>query len=1018
MSCWKIQILDSFPVPSRWLEDGRLYLDTDESTDTRLSRRLDQITDIDEILGEKILPFDIPLTPRNLYILRNYIDPNILDPEFVYIRVRIVGGALPVNQVNLYVTEDSMPDQRISVEIRSDEVNPIALAERYHLNQIEFDEFEIDWQTVLDNWENESSYEPGGKGYYMLLANFGKFLYDTILKPSPIDTRFIFHVKKLLEDGFCNIGWKFESPFLETTVGKRIATYIGKPDYGDDPSVHPNREFSARVEQEDYSVPDEYRDVWKQWTILWTEDFDPGNVFQTAPGLFSGIGEYNFRLQGEVRMSFRNPVEPAPGSNGPGFIYNGAHWGVRISTITSLGGVISLAEFTQHGITSDGEVNIFPFDLLVENYLVSPGNLIMVEVYSDNTINFNPTKVDFDFTFFNEAIRTYYSLGDSVFPEDTIHPDYTLLDLLKGVRGLIMGKLDIDYINNTITLLPTEKGEFFEEEVEGYFKDNPITYDLRDGQIVDSEKTITPNREVDRYQLLRFKRGNDASIQELDLDDDNPLWSRKIDLGPQYKENTRNIENPFFEPTINKTQGFRRNDGFGFSFVDIPRLTDNLDFKLSTKIGPRIFIIHGLEAGATRILPDGNQIPGTIPWNDDQLSSYPYVAQYPNFRDSNLEKLPHLIYGYEDDDLYNAFVKRAIAMLVDNTSIEILYQLSQADFRSMSFREIFLFRSKGKAVFGRLIEMRDFDPCSTITTPMLLRPDKQTTDACLDDQDETEILNCNNAPTLNVSQVDNCYNFSTGGSFEQNPVEIVIEWRYASQSTWTEATQLCDPSEPFYVRAIFRYSEDSMCPEQIETQYIDPCGNNNPILTLEYDIDTETLLIMIEGQIESELDLANTEITYTIDGGSPTTINGNSVSLDISEGEVCAEATVVYLDGCPSDDIDEICITIPLSPPDCDQNTPDVACEEIIPGQGVFTFIRSGVVQDPVLIDQIQYRNIGEDLWKTWDEHTVLECPFEYRRVVIWCQDICPPFCSMIHTCNCECVQFMPGSPTNIAVCN
>jgi hypothetical protein len=91
---------------------------------------------------------------------------------------------------------------------------------------------------------------------------------------------------------------------------------------------------------------------------------------------------------------------------------------------------------------------------------------------------------------------------------------------------------------------------------------------------------------------------------------------------------------------------------------------------------------------------------------------------------------------------------------------------------------------------------------------------------------------------------------------------------------------------------------------------------------------------------------------------------------------------------------------VPPDQVDCGNITADVMCD----GNGIFT--RFGDVEAELAIDIIQYRFDQNEDWKIWDEMTAVSpCPFFYRRVITYCNSICPVYCSPEHECTCTCTE-------------
>ena len=112
--------------------------------------------------------------------------------------------------------------------------------------------------------------------------------------------------------------------------------------------------------------------------------------------------------------------------------------------------------------------------------------------------------------------------------------------------------------------------------------------------------------------------------------------------------------------------------------------------------------------------------------------------------------------------------------------------------------------------------------------------------------------------------------------------------------------------------------------------------------------------------------------------------------------EIQVRVTWTFADGCLPITITNI-YKIPPSELNCAATNGDVVCNETT---GLFTL--NGNVHGDVALDIIEWREVGDTTWLIWDGITpILDCPFEYRRVIFFCGDECPTYCGTIRTCAC-----------------
>ena len=957
MSCVKIQILEDRPD---WVknEDGLVFLELGDEAELRLSKSLEEVNELGKIKTDEALPFSVPDTPQNWQILKSRIHADTLDQDMDPLLVSVSMEGITLLEQSLFVL--GFGENKIELELRSGDEHWRVASDKKKINSIDLGQFELNYDNLEDNWNDKNSYVDDEEGVYFPLVNYGKFSKPNEFRPA--DFRPFVHILKLLQVGFCELGWTFNCEFLESIQGRKAITYLLRNNYGDDEQLRKLREFKAAGS------------ILNPGTVTWpSEEYDHGDNFDLT--YYQAAGTMVFKVFGRIDMEMDSSTL---GTTVITFqlkrrFYDGSVRVIGEKSTSISNSVIDEPIYEDAYIEFESEeVNLLPEDRIWLEITQSETNVLF----------------DFQGSFTNEVKSTFYINGDTIDIGSELDPDISLLDVLKGAIHLISGKVDANFNTKEISIYPDWDSIFYEQALNGFFRASQIN-DIREYQECDSEKITTPNADLKRYCRIEFAKSDDAAIKELNLPKEEPLYSRTVDRGPNYKEETAKKTNPLFEPTLNKelnTQG--ENSSFS---LDVPYLFDNKSDESSYDIGPRILIAHGMN-GATKKLPDDSLITGKMMWNGTELASYPYAAQFPNFFDPSGDPLPHLIYGDSETDLYNSFWGKSLQTFVDNLKVELLVNLDNPDYKKYSFRDLYTFTVFGRQIFGRLIEIQDFDPCEQESTPMVFLPDRQLSDLCLTE----DTTNCDNNPKITITKNVDCYDFGWGGDFETAPETVVFEWSYYRLATWTTAVTVCNPTGIFLVRATFSYSAESGCPDQVITKTVDPC-DNNPVLKFSYDFENEEVTISIEGEMVSTIDEANTQITYEIDGGGPVVPPaGSSVTVALASGEICASAVVAF-DDCSNISLPEKCFTSPPEDLDCGQSNASITCVDV--GQNMKTFQRSGfLVFDPAW-DYIQYRNEGDSIWYIWDGRTPIQANVEVQRIAIPKDDSCPIYCSPIVLC-------------------
>jgi hypothetical protein len=957
----------------------------------RLTRRAEELNRVGKLKTDGALGFEIPKTDDNYRILTKFINPNVIDQNYDPIKVVARIGSKTLRFNRLYITNYKNGFQ---AELRRAEDHWIDKSEGLTLNQIEFGDFTFDWPNIRDNWRLDWIYQDGDQGVYFPIVNYGRFIDGDRLNVS--DMRPWFHLLGVLQKGFCQIGWKFECQALETEVGRIAKVYILKENY-DNRSEQP--ESGVLVEQTSPIIINGY--------VNWqNEVYDNFNEYDS--GLFTGNGEYTYKLRGRInatidcdnsndsvnaRISYRKTR--VDGSYAYGDLYRGE--------VFCDGPGLQSVSFPI--IETDTTVNILPGETIE----------IKIDVGAD----------EFQFRGnLSTQLETRYIEG-ALLPLSEAVRDDSFLDFFKGVVHLLGGIIETDWVQRKVILRPAYSGMWDNEVFDGYYLENGELISIQSE--VDSEDIKAPSNEVFKYYKLKFQDADDFVEKEyLGAEE---IFSKKIENLNSKGNETIEDENPYFAPTMNgEYSGLIPVDldvsGIVNAPVFIPHLWDNDSYENSRDIDPRICLsVYGF---LNKELEDGTQIRPDILLNQLGPGGLSIVNQYPvtwqklvkhNALDDNGKtwKEQGLFYGdkdYGDQTLFYLFYQKKIINEIRNASVEVLSKISTAEFTSLNPRAKYSVEALGRVIVGYLKEIRDYDGCRDITTPLLIAPIRSLSQNCLEDEGVPPSDNCDNVISLEVTYNDPCYDFSVDASGVNSPIDqVILEYRYFDQTTWTAASQLCNPDRAFYVRAQVLMDDD--CPDLYDIRFLDPCGNL-PELIFNYNPDTGCLSIAIGGTISSVIDNLNSTLEYQINGG---TWQNYTTEICGETGEICARATVVYEDGCPSQDIED-CFTIPDEVTECDLTTASVECVDETGNFVSFNLTGTVANESQVLDDWILYREAGTDLWLRWNGELV-PCPAEVKRRIIWCDNICPPYCSETIICECDgCTQFNAGTPVNLALCN
>lgn len=977
----------NYAVPDWYIEsDDMITLDTDSGFSLRLTKQLEALSNLNNIKIDGVLGFSLPPTPKNDLLLRRYVMPNTADATFDGIDVNIQIGSRTVKQNKLFVLRYA--NKQYDIEIRNTVEHWIFGAKNLKLVDLDLGaKFDF---TIANIFNYSSSgpeeYVDGDSGLRFPLAFYGGW-FGKQREPILSDMRPWFSILYLLQKGYCQLGWKFRSTVLESDYGRRLIAYLLAEDFGQDAGTLESRKFAANKTTDEiwYGVFGPVRIPITKTIIFDNETEDTGNNYDNSTGKYSGAcisdvtAKVKVRFKGESSGQFGNDIKPL--TLRLKLMY--AHPTLGQLEIGSIEKYCSSPEF------NDDQTYEFYMELVVKDVELEPNASIYATFGGDGEFVQN-LEVRAGSKFYNTPKRTYLRAGDSFYLQSLFDPNISLLDLTKATSHIFNGKFYTDWVNREVWLYPTYTTKHYNSEISnGYFLENS-SIDITNAIQCDSEVIETPTNDITRYTTIKFKGDGDFFVKEKVGKDGQPLHSYTIDRGDKFGEDTTTLENPLFEATVNRLVDDVAVNNVA---IDIPHMAESYDVekpKVQFNIKPRILYWHGnhqqFQNGTFATVRMFNTDSYYIPYACQLSQANSAAGGYP---------FPNVIYGEDpaNKDLYNYFYKKWMFETTENLSLELLMFLKQNEYFRYNFRESYTFKVLGRTVIGRLIEVRDFDTCNVTSTPIKLIPTKQSFSSCLDVPNSGNDLKClTNKPVLIITKVGTCFNFSLGGVSTSPIATTTFEYKYINSSTWNSATSLCNPTGAFEVRMIVDYSDD--CPTLTRIQYVDPCGNA-PTVTPSYNYLLECVTFVTGGVNSSPI--LSIVIEYSIDNGVswlPYTLNSCE---PIAADSILWRATFTYDDGCPAILL-EGSFVLPPDPPDCSQTNADVMCTDLA------MFIRSGIVSGKVALDIIEYRAVGSsDPWQIWNEiDPVTPCPFDYRRVIFFCDDQCPTYCGPVHVCECD----------------
>jgi len=946
-NCVKIQVVSPVTgVPSWMYQDGKLYLDLPRDFSLEFFKSVSELSDLDQIKDEATIDVNLPYTEKNDLVFSFFRDHSEVQKSYSPISVLLYEGHLlhSLSEIEVVQSDDQSGEYQVSIQRGED--HWLRKAKSTYLNTLDLGTFVLNSANLQINWGN-NEYLDGSQGVYFPLVDYGGWFKE--LTALPEDLRPWVHILYLLQQGFCSIGWKFRSPWLETRMGRKMIAYVLSDRYGYD--LFEVREFQAEGTYDGFGK-----------VVFDIEVFDSADSYNNTTGVYTGAGVFDFTVQVDVTETNSNNFDIYPGI---ALIKEGVN-----------GEKTNLAEY-QWAVPASGSLTE-KVELKAEDVTLLAGEKVYVS--ANTTTNGSITG-----KFYNDAKRAFYSSGDEINIAREIHPEYTVLDFLKGVAHMGNGKFVTDWSEKTVWMYTPNDKEWFGEGVDGFYLD---TIEDLTGKIVANSEVVTLEKaSLKRYVRLQFKGSKDKYIESLDLPEEEPLYYKEIDRGTGYQEETEVNENPFFEPTANNLT-----DHFGTPapltsnpLLDLPVLWDNDEGKISYDIGPRVLIAHGewvqktdegdtrnwkFEGGIKQAVPYASQVPG---------------SKVDNAGVADLNEV--LVYGDNENDLYSLAWKSTLlgAEFAAKSSLQGI--ITAGEYVNTDFRKRYRIFYNGATWLGRLLEIGGRKSCTSDPVNLVFRPIAFVGDVC-DDSTFVPADTCNNQPRIDVA-------FDLGAdsitaTADNSGISSTVDadtWEYSSDegANWLPYT----PGTPItgQTRLIFRRTVTftDECSGKVVTRVADinSVCENNPGITLDYDEGTNKIIATASGSFNSSID--SDTWTVAVDGAaavaySPGSEIGNFLTVTF-------ERVVSFTNSCPDVSISQ---TFNVETPPC-ANNPVLAFVEVVAGSCVYDLEIQGSVSSTIKYTSFQVSKDGGSTWLNWDRVPVRGEAGTKGRAIVYYEGDCPP---------------------------
>ena len=690
----RIEIRDvpSNTPPAFRNRNGTLTLDLGENFTFALTKAATEGNEVNAIKREGTSSFSVPITDKNVWILRKWLFPNNHAKDFSRIRVHAFDGPHVLAEDRLDVLQVNFSDNTIEIGLFESPENGVADgANSLLINTIDFGTFELTEANLETNW-TEALWEDGVTAdFYFPLIHYGNFIVDQYAV-SVEDFRPLLSIPATLKRGFCAIGWAFDTPLMQTEWFRRLWWYgLGKEyfrhsDWGRLARV--DVQYSAQVETTG-GPPVDYPFAFD------TENEDIGN----AHAISGGQSEFTKIQSGNLRYHIFGQID-----NFIPFDHT-----INITIATEFEPAWKVYQFAFVG----GEVKDIDIEFTEEIYV---GGIVKISMQSSVAMRINA-----GFRVTIEPREAYYYKGDIIAIQESIDAHYTFLQFLQGLLHFGF-RFDINHGTKTVTMYATEQANIFGEGViEGYYRP---AYDAEDLTGITQHKSGVlsfPKEDTPEALIIGFRKSTDKYIESLEIPEDDPIYSKRLEFPTGTKDLIEYSENPFFEPTGNY-QWF----GVNAPQINTPAMWDNAGALRSFEIAPRILYAAGrIEQSRT---VDGVTSFSEWSYEGANRQSLPYAFQVPGALVSYPPAYPTGYFVY-DDPVFSTYSLWAMWLKRDNRfhknlpTIEVLMQLSSQDYHTFSFRDRVEINLLGRPTILKAIAIKDYQTEAPIATPVVLQID-------------------------------------------------------------------------------------------------------------------------------------------------------------------------------------------------------------------------------------------------------------------------------------------------------
>ena len=197
-----------------------VFLDLPEDFDIRVTKQLEELTELSKIKQDVALTFDLDFSPINDLLLQKFAY-HLRTEDIEPLEVEIISqdARLPFNL--LYCKDVDDTERKYVISIQGG--NWLSDLSELRLCDIDLGTFTYSEANVLASWANTSDL------VIFPIVDYGRTIMtaDYTLK----DLRPMFNVDKLIKAAFCAIGWNFNCEFYSSSRGSRLYNTLSPDDW-------------------------------------------------------------------------------------------------------------------------------------------------------------------------------------------------------------------------------------------------------------------------------------------------------------------------------------------------------------------------------------------------------------------------------------------------------------------------------------------------------------------------------------------------------------------------------------------------------------------------------------------------------------------------------------------------------------------------------------------------------------------------------------------------------------------